>query len=93
MFLLKSILEEAHSLDKQEKRRQSFQIRTLSLLTRDDDYVSVYRLSKELIDQLEYELLPVMKTTKRKGTGLSARVKVSVFYTYGYLSIWKDPYR
>ena len=77
MFLFKSLLEEAHALDKLEKRRQSNQIRSLSLLTRDDDYVSVYRLSKKLIDQLDYELLPLIKPTKRRGKGLSTCVKVS----------------
>ncbi|KAL0861587.1 hypothetical protein ABMA27_009086 [Loxostege sticticalis] len=54
-FLLKSLLEEAHALDKLEMRRQANQIRSLSLLTRDDDYVNVYRLSKEFIEQLEQE--------------------------------------
>ncbi|KAJ8711814.1 hypothetical protein PYW08_008768 [Mythimna loreyi] len=76
MFLFKALLEEAHTLDKLEKRRQSTKIRSLSLLTRDDDYVSVYRLSKELIDQLEYELLPLIKPTKRRGKGLSTRIKL-----------------
>lgn len=80
MFLFKSLLEEAHALDKLEKRRQYNQIRSLSLLTRDDDYVSVYRLSKELIDQLEYELLPLIKPTKRRSKGLSTRVKVSASF-------------
>ncbi|KAL0810556.1 hypothetical protein ABMA28_010676 [Loxostege sticticalis] len=76
MFLLKLLLEEAHALDKLEMRRQANQIRSLSLLTRDDDYVNVYRLSKELIDQLEQELLPLVKITKRRGKGLSTHVKV-----------------
>lgn len=80
MFFFKSILEEARALDKLEKCRQSNQIRSLSLLTRDDDYVSVCRLSKELIDQLEYELLPLIKPTKRRGKGLSTRVKVSASF-------------
>nr|XP_049699849.1 uncharacterized protein LOC126055278 [Helicoverpa armigera]XP_049707585.1 uncharacterized protein LOC126056918 [Helicoverpa armigera] len=76
MFLLKSLLEEAHALDNLEKRQQSARIRSLPLLTRDDDYVSIYRLSKELIDQLESDLLPLIKPTKRRGKGLTTRVKI-----------------
>jgi hypothetical protein len=82
MFLLKSLLEEAHALDNLEKRQQSARIRSLSLLTRDDDYVSIYRLSKELIDQLESDLLPLIKPTKRRGKGLTTRVKVSIDTVY-----------
>ncbi|KAL4720655.1 hypothetical protein ACJJTC_018850 [Scirpophaga incertulas] len=54
MFLLKSLLEEAHALDNQEMRRQASQIRILSLLTRDDDYVRVYRLSLIVLYVLHY---------------------------------------
>ena len=79
MFLLKSLLEEAHALDNYEMRRQAYQIRALSLLTRDDDFVSVYRLTKELIDQLELELQPLIKCTKRRGKGLSPRIKVCIY--------------
>ncbi|XP_049866795.1 putative nuclease HARBI1 [Pectinophora gossypiella] len=76
MFLLKCLLEEAHTLDNLELRRQAYEIRSLSLLTRDDNYVSVYRLSKQLIDQLELELLPIIKSTKRRGKGLTTRIKI-----------------
>ncbi|RVE54870.1 hypothetical protein evm_000637 [Chilo suppressalis] len=39
MFLLKTLLEEAHALDNQDMRRQPYQIRSLSLLTREEDYI------------------------------------------------------
>jgi hypothetical protein len=50
MFVLKSLMEVSRALDKLEIRRPASEIRRLSLLTEDSNYVYVYRVSKDLID-------------------------------------------
>jgi hypothetical protein len=80
MFVLKSLMEVSRALDKLEIRRPGSEIRRFSLFTEDSNYLYVYRVSKDLIDQLQIELLHLLKTTTRRGKGLSAGVKVSVAF-------------
>ncbi|RVE41631.1 hypothetical protein evm_013718 [Chilo suppressalis] len=70
------ILKEAHNIDVSRSRRQAQFLRNLDLFTREDDYVNTYRLSEELIKQLENEVSIYLVDTKRKGKGLSNRIKL-----------------
>ena len=47
------LLEEAKRRDNIEKRRQAHLIRNMDLLTTDIYYIKVFRLTEELIKQLE----------------------------------------
>ncbi|RVE44229.1 hypothetical protein evm_011128 [Chilo suppressalis] len=70
------ILKEAHNVDVSRSRRQAQFLRNLDLFTREDDYVNTYRLSEELIKQLKNEVSIYLVDTKRKGKGLSNRIKL-----------------
>lgn len=72
-LLLLTLLREAQALDNMDARRQAREIRDLSLLIRDKDYIDVFRLSRELIDRLEIELLPFLTTRIHR---ISNRIKV-----------------
>lgn len=76
-FVLLNLLFEAHERDGYETRRQAEQIRSLPLLCRESENISIFRLSGELIDQLEQEISPIMKTVQSQGNNaLSNRIKV-----------------
>lgn len=55
-FLLLSLLKEADTLDAIASRRQAQRIRSLHLMSRGQDYVHIYRLTEDLITNLEEEL-------------------------------------
>lgn len=71
------LLEEAKRRDNVEKRRQAHVIRNMDLLTTDVDYIKVFRLTEELIKQLEEDISPFLAKTKRQG-GICNRTKVPI---------------
>ncbi|XP_052750889.1 putative nuclease HARBI1 [Galleria mellonella] len=76
LFVLLSLLEEANSLDLYNSRRQAQQIRAMRLFNRNKDYVNVYRLSEELINQLEEDIKFFIRKPQRRHRGLSVRIKL-----------------
>nr|XP_049692948.1 putative nuclease HARBI1 [Helicoverpa armigera]XP_049693305.1 putative nuclease HARBI1 [Helicoverpa armigera]XP_049694269.1 putative nuclease HARBI1 [Helicoverpa armigera]XP_049694270.1 putative nuclease HARBI1 [Helicoverpa armigera] len=77
------LLEEAKHRDDLKKRRQASAIRNMDLLTTDRNYIKVYRLTEELIAQLEQEISPFLTKAKRRG-GISNRTKI--LYTLEFLA-------
>ncbi|KAF9808913.1 hypothetical protein SFRURICE_000959 [Spodoptera frugiperda] len=61
--------------DNLEKRRQAYTIRNMGLLATDINYIKIFRLSEELIAQLEEDISPFLTPAKRRG-GISNRNKV-----------------
>ncbi|KAF9405680.1 hypothetical protein HW555_013684 [Spodoptera exigua] len=53
--------------DNVEKRRQAHVIRNMDLLTTDTEFIKVFRLTEELIKQLEEDISPFLAKTKRQG--------------------------
>lgn len=88
LFLLCHLLEEANALDLNASRRQAHDIRRLQLFTRNQDYVAIYRLSEELIETLFEDIRGFLKTPRRRGRGVSNRIKVRrIAYIYEYHDI------
>lgn len=73
------LLEEAKREDDRNKRFQARQIRSLRLLSTNKDYINLFRLSEELITQMESDLYPLFPTKVRRD-GLSNRTKVPYFF-------------
>lgn len=73
------LLEEAKREDDRNKRRQARQIRSLHLLSTNKDYINLFRLSEELITEMEKDLYPLFPTKVRRD-GLSNRTKVPCFF-------------
>lgn len=69
------LLEEAKKIDDLKKARQLKQLRKLKAMSRDRDFIHVYRLSEDLINILETDLTPLMRSRVRS-TGLTKRLKV-----------------
>ncbi|KAF9420240.1 hypothetical protein HW555_003461 [Spodoptera exigua] len=69
------LLEEAKRRDNVEKRRQAHVIRNMDLITTDTEFIKVFRLTEELIKQLEEDISPFLAKTKRKG-GICNRTKI-----------------
>lgn len=76
-FMLESLLDEAHLMDLNDRRRQGREIRALELVRGHKDYVESYRLSEELIDNLIKDIEHLLKNPRRRGSGLSIKLKVS----------------
>ncbi|XP_035430166.2 putative nuclease HARBI1 [Spodoptera frugiperda] len=68
-------LENAKRRDNLEKRRQAYTIRNMGLLATDINYIKIFRLSEELIAQLEEDISPFLTPAKRRG-GISNRNKI-----------------
>ncbi|XP_041979620.1 putative nuclease HARBI1 [Aricia agestis] len=73
-FLLLYLLKEANDLDLFASRRQARRVRNLPLLNRGDDYVRQYRLSEDMIEELQEELSNLVSTRTRGS--LSIRLKL-----------------
>lgn len=73
------LLEEAKREDDKNKRCQARQIRSLHLLSTSKDYINLFRLSEELITEMESDLYPLFPTKVRRD-GLSNRTKVPYFF-------------
>ncbi|XP_045449952.1 putative nuclease HARBI1 [Melitaea cinxia] len=69
------LLEEAKRLDDLHKRRQSRSIRNLYKISSDRDYIRNYRLTRDLIEILEDDLMPFLPQQVRRG-GLSHHTKI-----------------
>lgn len=69
------LLEQAKKSDDLKKARQANQIRKLKTISRDTDFIHIYRLSEDLINLLENDLTPYMRLRARS-SGLTKRLKV-----------------
>lgn len=69
------LLEECKREEDLEAKRHGSIVRSIHELTRKQDYIKTYRLSEELILQLEKDLIPLLPSERRKG-GISHRIKI-----------------
>lgn len=69
------LIEQAKKSDDLKKTRQAKQIRKFKTISRDIDFIHIYRLSEDLINILENDLTPYMRQRVRS-TGLTKRLKV-----------------
>lgn len=69
------LLEEANKSDDLKKARQAKQIRKFKTISRDTEFIHIYRLSEDLINLLENDVTPYMRLRVRS-SGLTNRLKV-----------------
>lgn len=75
------LLEQAKKSDDLKKARQAKQIRKFKTISRDTDFIHIYRLSEDLINILESDLTPYMHPRVRS-SGLTKRLKVCLQFVY-----------
>lgn len=83
LIIMLTLLEEAKKNDELKKTRQAKQLRNLRHLRSDVDFIHVYRLSEDLINALESDLLPFLPPRLR-ADGLTNRQKVCLKFHFHY---------
>lgn len=78
------LLEEANKSDDLKKARQAKQIRKFKTISRDTEFIHIYRLSEDLINLLENDVTPYMRMQVRS-SGLTNRLKVCLIRLISFL--------
>lgn len=77
LFVFITLLRESHELDINTSRRQAENFRRVTIFNRNENYVALYRLSRELIENLLLEIRTLVPSSRRPRRRLSTKVKVS----------------
>jgi protein-arginine kinase activator protein McsA len=84
-----NVLEEARRVDMREKRRRQREERYVraAMSADDNQFIGLYRLSKELFNELVIELTPLLKTAHRRGEEFIKCKVCHSTYTYCITSL------
>lgn len=89
LIMMLNLLEETKKSDDRKKSRQAREMRKMETISRDSDFIHIYRLSEDLINILESDLTPFMPAQVR-ASALTNRLKVGTMCSKKQLFIYLD---